>query len=118
MPEKITAVDILSAKSDDATGSRFHKVFTVAPDTLSEPVIREIIASVEQALSEGFKRIVLSIINGSLGNKIAVSRHLLHCQQTVRQKGGRLYVIEHSTSQYSEYLTICSTMNVPIYFDD
>ena len=103
---------------DDLKETKLQKVFPVDPDTLSEPAIRETISSVDHALTKGFKRIVLSVFHGTITNKISVSRLLLHCQQTVRKKSGRLYLIEHCKPQNSDYQNICSTMNIPIYFDD
>lgn len=70
---------------------------------------------IEEALRVGKKNFVFSVSIGSLTNRIAISRLLLWCKETIWRNEGKLLFLEKNTGEKSVFADICESLHIPMY---
>ena len=93
------------------------QVIRLDTDMLMESDTNAIKNIVEQALRVGVKKIVFSVSIGSLTNRMAISRLLLWCKQTIWRNKGQLLFVEKNHGGESVFGTLCESLHIPMYQD-
>jgi len=100
--------------------TKLHSTFQVIrldTDMVMESDTTAVKHTVEQALQVGVKRFVFSVSIGSLTNRMAISRLLLWCKQTIFHNKGQLLFVEKNHGGESVFGTLCESLHIPLYQD-
>jgi hypothetical protein len=103
--------------SIETTRHDTFQVIRLDTDMVMESDTNAVKNTVEQALLVGVKRFVFSVSIGSLTNRMAISRLLLWCKQTIFRNKGQLLFVEKNHGGESVFGTLCESLHIPVYQD-
>jgi hypothetical protein len=89
-------------------------VIRLVSDMVMESDVSGVKNIVEQALKTGIKRFVFSVSIGSLANRMAISRLILWCNQTIKHHKGQMLFVEKNPEEASVFGTLCESLKIPI----
>ncbi len=91
------------------------QVIRLVSDMVMESDEKAIKHTIEQALLVGKKKFVFSVSIGSLTNRVAISRLLLWCKETIWRNEGQLLFLEKNGGEKSVFGDICESLHIPMY---
>jgi len=89
-------------------------VIRLVSDMVMESDVNGVKNIVEQALKTGVRRFVFSVSIGSLANRMAISRLILWCNQTIKHNKGQLLFVEKNLEEKSVFGPLCESLKIPI----
>ena len=89
-------------------------ILRLSSDTVTESDENAVKDTVEQALRVGVKNIVFSVLIGSLPDRVAISRLLRWCKETISRDKGQLLFLEKNGGDKSVFGDICEALHIPM----
>jgi hypothetical protein len=91
-----------------------YLVIRLVSDMVMESDVNGVKNIVEQALTTGVRRFVFSISIGALANRMAISRLILWCNQTIKHHKGQMLFVEKNPEEKSVFGPLCESLKIPV----